>query len=890
MPEKTESTKEYTRLQEASIDGIRPWDVWGPYLSERAWGTVREDYSPAGEAWDYFPFSDSHKRTYRWNEDGIGGISDRFQSLCLSFAFWNGKDPILKERLFGLQPSEGNHGEDVKEYYYYLDATPTHSYMEYLYKYPQARYPYEELIEKNKSRSKQDLEYELLDTGVFDQNRYFDIFIRYAKVNHMETCVTIEAHNRGDQAAPLHILPHVWYRNTWCWSLPRGNTPEISVHSNSEDHIALLCDDHKKESITGITIDYSLGDYFFYAPPGGTPLFTNNESNCESIWDSPSSTPYTKDAFHREIIQGDSSVNPKQTGTKACIHYSYDSVPPGSSVSLAFYLSNEPRSTPLKKVGETVQLRKKEADEYYDSIYAAKASEEEKRIQRQSLASMIWSKQFYHFRVNQWLKGDPAFPQPPSSRAEIRNKNWKHINTMRIMSMPDKWEYPWFAAWDLAFHTLPLGLVDIQFAKEQLWYLLFEQFFHPSGQIPAYEWEFSDLNPPVHAWAVWEIYLMEKKRHGKGDREFLEKCFHKLILNFSWWVNRVDQEGHNVFEGGFLGLDNITIFDRSTPLPDGISLQQSDGTGWMGFFSLSLMRIALELAIENTVYEGLATKFFQHYVYIGAAIKKSDNKDYELWSEKDGFFYDVLCYPNGSYDKFRVRSLVGIIPLFATEIFEQSFIDQYPEYKQSFDWFITNRKDLVKECVYEQKNADKNYYVFSLMSLPQLRRVLEYVWNPSEFRSEYGLRSLSKYHLQHPFTHGDAKVGYEPGESTCWIKGGNSNWRGPIWFPTNYLTIHSLLKLDKAFGLESILNNKNECVSIRLIAQYLAQGLIKLFLPDADGRRPAFGEHDMFKDEHWKDYLLFYEHFHGCNGRGLGASHQTGWTGLIANIIDEWRS
>jgi len=881
-------TKEYLRLQEQGDGQIKPWEKWGPFLSERAWGTVREDYSPDGDAWNYFPFDHSHKRTYRWNEDGIGGICDRYQKLSLSFSFWNEKDSIIKERLFGLQPNEGNHGEDVKEYYYYLDATPTHSYLKFLYKYPQSSFPYEELITTNKNRTIEEEEYELLDTGIFKEDRYFDIFITYAKKEEDEIAIELTACNRGPESAPLHIIPQYWYRNTWSWNVTHDPKPTIYTDSNNNESLCIVADDLNL-SLPGLPFKYSLGKRYLYATPGATPLFTNNETNTQDLWNTPSHTPYVKDGFHHHIINNAPTVNPKEEGTKAALHYYFPEVKSNKKVSIQLLLTNKKQKSPLTHISKTLLVRKKEADEFYEEVHPKKATEEEKEIQRQSLASLIWSKQFYHFRVNQWMKGDPAFPPPDPNREKIRNKNWRHINTMRILSMPDKWEYPWFAAWDLAFHTLPLALVDISFAKEQLWFLLFEQFFHPNGQIPAYEWEFSDLNPPVHAWAVWEIYQMEKKIYGKSDRNFIEKCFHKLLLNFSWWVNRVDPNGNNVFEGGFLGLDNITIFDRSDPLPEGVSLQQSDGTGWMGLFSLSLMRIALELSEENTVYESLAIKFFQHYVYIGAAIKRSNNKTYELWSEKDGFYYDVICYPDGSYHKFRVRSMVGIIPLFAVEILETSYINKFPEFKESFHWFIENRKNIVNECVYQRNNEEKSYYVMALMSPDQLKKVLNHLWNPAEFRSPYGLRSLSKYHENHPFKYGDSKVGYEPGESTCWIKGGNSNWRGPIWFPTTFLAIRSLLKLHQAYGNETLVEVDGQCVNIHLIAQYYAQGLLNLFLLDKTGKRPCFGEHPKFQEKHWKEYLLFYEHFHGCTGRGLGASHQTGWTGLIANIIDEWK-
>src|SRR5918993_896885 len=751
------------------------WKRWGPYVSERAWGTVREDYSPHGTAWDYFPHDLARSKAYRWGEDGLGAICDRYQILCFALALWNGRDPILKERLYGVVASEANHGEDVKEYYFYLDSTPTHSYMKYLYKYPQGPFPYAKLIDENRARRGRGAEYELLDTGAFDDDRYFDVFVEYAKEGPEDICVRIEAFNRGPEDAPLHVLPHLWFRNTWAWwPEPR---PEPSIEAGGP-----------RGGIFSLTPPgATAGTRHLYAEAGGQPLFTFNETNVPRVWGGTESRKaYVKDAFHRHVVNGEPSVNPEQTGTKACVHYELN-VPAGGSVALRLRLTDKVLADPLGDVDEIVSKRKGEADEFYADIHPESASEDEKLVQRQALAGMLWTKQIYIYDVNVWFDGDnPAWP-PPESRRNTRNKHWLHLNSMRVLSMPDKWEYPWFAAWDLAFHCVPLALVDPEFAKEQLWLLLFEQFQHPSGQLPAYEWEFSDLNPPVHAWAVWRVYNMDRIRGGKADREFLEKCFHKLLINFAWWVNKVDSQGNNIFEGGFLGLDNITVLDRSHELPNGASLEQSDATGWMGMFCLNLMRIALELAKENKAYEGLATKFFQHYVYVGAAMKHMGGADVQLWDERDKFFYDVLRYQDGSFHKFRVRSLVGLIPLYAIERVEEDWIKPFPDFSRDLEWFLENRQDIVQRCVTTIVQNGKKVHVLAIVSPEQMRHLLERVWDPAEFRSDYGLRSLSKYHEQNPFRFGEAQVGYEPAESVEMLKGGNSNWRGPVWFPTSFM-------------------------------------------------------------------------------------------------------
>ena len=690
-------TEEGRRLKETLRKSLL-WRRWGPYVSERSWGTVREDYSPNGAAWDFLSHDMARSKAYRWGEDGLAAICDRYQLLLFSLALWNGQDPILKERLFGLTPNEGNHGEDVKEYYFYLDSTPTHSYMKYLYKYPQARYPYERLLEENRKREGRGFEFELLDTGIFDDNRYFDVFVEYAKASSEDLCIRIEAFNRGPEAAPLHLLPHIWFRNTWGWSDPAGSPPQISMGPPAEDADCLLADDASAERLKNLPFDYELGKRYLYGPADAQPLFTDNETNTMRLYGVPSVHRYFKDAFHRAIVNGEhDAVNPHRTGTKACLHYRY-LVPAGGSVVVRLRLSPEQLQSPLQAVDEIVARRRVEADEFYAAIHPPKATEDEKLVQRQAFAGLLWTKQVYLFDVNAWFEGDNPNAPPPESRIGIRNRHWRHLNSMRVLSMPDKWEYPWFAAWDLAFHTVAFALIDPEYAKLQLFLMLFEQFQHPSGQIPAYEWEFSDLNPPVHAWAVWRVYNMEKESTGAGDREFLERCFHKLLINFAWWVNKVDSDGNNVFEGGFLGLDNITVIDRSEKLPGGAVLEQSDATGWMGMFCLNLMRIALELAKENIAYESLALKFFEHYIYIGAAMKNMGGRKYSLWDEGDGFFYDVLRYPDGSFHKFRVRSLVGIIPLYAAETLRLDEIESAQEFKTNFAWFVRNRRQLTESC------------------------------------------------------------------------------------------------------------------------------------------------------------------------------------------------
>jgi len=887
-------SREHERLAEPYSGFVAPWRKWGPYVSERSWGSVREDYSPDGCAWGFLTHDMARSKAYRWGEDGIAGICDRYQLLVFALALWNGKDPILKERMFGLTGNEGNHGEDVKEYWFYLDNTPTHSYQKVLYKYPQREFPYAQLLEENRRRWGQvgAPEFELLDTGVFDDDRYFDVFIEYAKADPEDICIRIEAFNRGPEVAPLHLLPHLWFRNTWAWTNPPGSEPIISVDSSAQDSVVLVADDFNRAQLRNLQFPYSLGQRYLYAPEGGSPLFTDNESNAVKLYGCASNRKtFVKDAFHQHVIQGEDCINPQRRGTKACVRFEYQ-VPAKGSVVLRLRLTPKKMGDALTGVDRIVATRKSEADEFYDTVHPPRATSDEKLIQRQAFAGMMWSKQIYLWDVNLWLEGDDPKAPPPESRKRMRNIHWRHLNSMRVLSMPDKWEFPWFAAWDLAFQCITLALVDPEFAKENLWILLFEQFQHPNGQIPAYEWEFSDMNPPVHAWACWRVYQLEKQRTGKGDHAFLEKCLHKLLMNFAWWVNRVDSAGNNVFEGGFLGLDNIAVVDRGEKFPNGAILEQSDATGWMGFFCLYLMRIALELAEENPVYEGVATKFFEHFVYIGAAMKKMGGRNYQLWDETDGFFYDVLRFPNGEFHKFRLRSLVGLIPLYAIEVLEHEELQSHPNFLRDVEWFIKNRPDLVGDACYGIGNGDRRY-VLSIADPTQFKRLLQRIWDPDEFLSPHGIRSLSQHHRQHPFQFGDRFLGYEPGEAEVKLKGGNSNWRGPVWFPTSYLLIHSIVRFDQALGADSLVSTRGsggQPITPTAMAGEAADRMISIFRRDANGRRACFGGYEKFQsDPHWRDCLLFNEYYHGDSGMGLGASHQTGWSGLVANLIDEWR-
>jgi hypothetical protein len=894
-------TTEHQRLREIR-DDYSGWRRWGPYVGDRAWATVREDYSADGNAWDFLPHDLARSKAYRWGEDGIAGICDRYQLLCFAPAFWNRADPILKERLFGLTAHEGNHGEDVKEYYFPLDNTPTHSYMKYLYKYPQRAFPYALLVEENRRRNGRGFEYELLDTGVFDEDRYFDIFIEYAKRTPEDLCIRIEAVNRGPDPAPLHVLGQLWFRNTWAWGAgawTRHPDPEPSIRPGpaGESFQGLSSDDSAVETLTNLPMSYRLGRRTLYGPAGGEALFTFNETNGPRVYGpgNQSRRPYVKDAFHRWVVNGEPAVNPDREGTKAALHYAWDAVPPAGSVVLRLRLTDDPSlQAPLVEVDAIVARRRADADAFYEKVHPAGASEDERRVQRQAFGGLLWSKMNYLFDVSTWLDGDPGEPPPPASRLTIRNQHWRHLTSARVMLPAEKWEYPWFAAWDLAFSCVPLALVDAPFAKEQLYWLLFEQLHHPNGQIPAYEWEFSDLNPPVHAWAVWRVYNMDRIRSGTADRLFLMRCFHKLLINFAWWVNKVDREGNNIFEGGFLGMDNITVVDRSAVGAGGAVLEQSDASGYMGMFCLNLMRIALELAKQEPAYEALAVKFFQHYAYVAGAMKNMGGRNYQLWDEEDGFFYDVLRYPDGTFRKFRLRSLVGLIPLFAVERLEVEWIKPFKEFTGCFYWFMRNRPELVRGVVHEVGQGDEKTYALTILDGLQLTRIMERLFDEQEFLSPYGIRSLSKAHAAEPFIFDGSVVGYEPAESDAKLKGGNSNWRGPLWLPTTFLLIESLRKLGKAFGPSFRVATPampGQAVTFPEMARNIANRMIRLFTGDAQGRRPIYGGTEKFQtDPHWRDLISFFEYFHGDNGAGLGASHQTGWTALVASLIDEWRT
>ncbi|MFV0389897.1 MAG: MGH1-like glycoside hydrolase domain-containing protein [Pyrinomonadaceae bacterium] len=866
------------------------WKLWGTYVSERAWGTVREDYSADGDAWHYFPFEQSHLRAYRWNEDGIAGLSDRHQLICFAPAFWNGNDPILKERLFGLSGPEGNHGEDVKEYYYYLDGTPTHSYMRYLYKYPQKEYPYEDLRKTNAARTKQDSEYELIDTGIFDEDEYFDIFIEYAKAEFDDICIKITVENRAKEIAPLHILPTIWFRNRWTWAHAHPK-PDMYLAESTVPELSFINLSEKKT-----------GEYQLIASGCNEAVFTENETNFAVLFNGDNAG-LTKDGFGEYLINKREDAISRKRGSKGAPVYSLEIEGESSEVIyLRFTEKNRAAKFSFKTQAEfetacekVFEDRIKDADAFYDDLIPQNLDIDSQRIMRQSLAGMLWSKQFYHYVVTTWLEGDPDFPPPPPQRKKGRNIHWKNLFNDDVVSMPDKWEYPWYAAWDLAFHCVPLALLDSGFAKRQLLLLLREWYMHPSGQIPAYEWAFDDVNPPVHAWAALRVFQIERRETGKGDREFLEKIFQKLLLNFTWWVNRKDSEGDNVFEGGFLGLDNIGIFDRSKPLPSGGLLEQSDGTSWMAMFCLNMLAIAIELARKDNAYEDVATKFFEHFVYIADAMNNVGNEDTELWNERDGFYYDVLHLPGVYNMPLKVRSLVGLIPLFAVETIEESVFDSLPNFKRRTLWFLEHRPELVESigCFIETDRGDRR--LLSLVSRDRLRRVLHTMLSESEFLSSYGIRALSRYHRQHPYElnlDGEQyEVSYEPGESRTGMFGGNSNWRGPVWFPVNYLIIEALQKFDYFFGENFQIEfptGSEKMHTLWDVSQELEQRLVSIFKRDEDGRRAVFGKSEKFQnDVHFRDYVLFYEYFNGDNGKGLGASHQTGWTGLIGKIIKQ---
>lgn len=866
-------TQEQERLQQHKT-GKAKWKKWGPYVSDRQWGTVREDYSANEEPWEYLTHDMARSKAYRWGEDGIAGISDNQQLLCFAVSFWNKKDPIIKERYFGLTGPEGNHGEDVKELYYYLDSTPTHSYIKMLYKYPQTAFPYTWLVEENRKRNKNQREFELIDTGIFDEDKYFDVFVEYAKADAEDILIRITLHNRGNEDASLNVLPQLWFRNTWSWGYDDYKPKMISNEGN-------------------VTIDHKLfGPLALLVEHKAPLLFCNNETNLKKLYGVDNTSAYTKDGINQYLIQEDANAVNHVEGTKVAVNYDLK-LKGGESIVIRLRLSAE-NDEPFKDFDTLFEKRIEEANEFYNSLQSGMESGDEKMVHRQAFAGMLWSKQFYYYDISQWLKGDPAQPPPPASRRKGRNHEWIHLNNADIISMPDKWEYPWYAAWDLAFHCIPFALVDPDFAKWQLLLLTKEWYMHPNGQLPAYEWTFSGVNPPVHAWAAWRVYKIDEKNNdGKGDKAFLESVFHKLLINFTWWVNRKDTEGNNIFQGGFLGLDNIGVFDRSAPLPGGSYIEQADGTSWMGMFSLDMLRIALELSRDNTVYQDLATKFFEHFLYIAGAMTSMGSKGIGLWDEEDNFYYDVLRLHNNENKKLKIRSMVGLITLFAVEVIDDQLLKDAPEFAKRLKWFLNNRPDLASLVSrWEDKNQGEKH-LLSLLRGHRMKKILNRMLDENEFLSEYGVRSLSKVYEKHPYEfHLDGtsfNVQYDPAESTTGIFGGNSNWRGPVWLPVNYLIIESLQKFHYYYGDDF----KVECptgsgqfLTLNEIADFLSKRLSKLFLKDERGRRPFNGDFDKFQfDPNFSNYILFYEYFHGDNGMGLGASHQTGWTGLIAKLL-----
>jgi len=879
------------------------WRRWGPYLSERQWGTVREDYSAHGTAWDYLPHDHARSRAYRWGEDGLAGLSDDQQRLCLGLALWNGHDAILKERLFGLTNSEGNHGEDVKELYYYLDATPTHSYLKMLYKYPQREFPYAQLVEQSRRRGKDQPEFELLDTGVFDDDRYFDVFVEYAKAGPDDILMLITVHNRGPEDAPIHVLPQIWFRNTWSWDATSPK-PALTL-------------DHDAATARHPT----LGQFRLCADGRKTWLFCDNETNARRLFNSASGPRHPKDAFHEFVIAGNTeAVSRDQAGTKAGALY-HALVPARGSTRFRLRLAPPGSPRPFDDFDAVFEARRSEADAFYDQLQKEVESDDARRVQRQALAGMIWNKQFYYFDVPQWLKGDPSQPAPPAERRSGRNREWLHLNNADIISMPDKWEYPWYAAWDLAFHMIPLALIDPEFAKDQLVLLTREWYMHPNGQLPAYEWAFGDVNPPVHAWAAWRVFQIDRRqrraagdKNDPGDLAFLERVFHKLMLNFTWWVNRKDAQGRNIFQGGFLGLDNIGVFDRSAPLPTGGFINQADGTSWMAMYCLNLMRIALELALHNRAYEDIATKFFEHFLHIAEAMNNIGSNDMcagpasnrsdggvGLWCEHDQFYYDVLNLPDGRVVPLKVRSMVGLIPLFAVETLEPALLDQLPDFKRRLEWFLKHRPDLAALVSHWEVPGRGERRLLSLLRGHRMKALLRRMLDETEFLSDYGVRAISRIHREHPYVfplNGQPlTVSYQPAESDSGAFGGNSNWRGPIWFPVNYLLIESLRKFHHYYGDDF----KIECptgsgrfMSIRDVADELSRRLTRIFLRDEQGQRAVLGPSSaenaarserLNRDPHFRDHVLFHEYFDGDTGRGVGASHQCGWTGLVAKLL-----
>jgi hypothetical protein len=883
------ASAEARRLADADA-GRAPWRLWGPYLAERAWGTVREDYSADGDAWGAFPHEHARSRAYRWNEDGLLGICDERQRLCLALALWNGADPILKERAFGLAGPEGNHGEDAKDYWFYLDNLPSHAYLRALYKYPQRAFPYARLVEEGRARGYGDPELELIDTGVFDGDRYFDVTVEYAKGSPTDVLIRITVANRGPEDAAIDVLPTLWYRNNWSWGV-RGYRPSLSA-LETHDRSSQVLAEHE-----------TLGRYHLTCEGAPELLFTENDSDTQRLFGSPNATPYVKDAFHRCVVDGEAeAVNPAREGTKAAARYRL-SVPAGGERVVRLRLSAEVSGAAAfgAAFDALFAARIAEADAFYAPLAAPEASDDERRVQRQALAGLLWSKQFYHYDVRRWLAGDPAHPEPPPERWKGRNHGWTHLNNHDVISMPDTWEYPWYAAWDLAFHAVALALVDPGFAKDQLVLLLREWYMHPNGQLPAYEWNLADVNPPVHAWAAMRVYQIERRATGTGDVKFLERVFHKLLINFTWWVNRKDSEGRNVFQGGFLGLDNIGVFNRSEALPGGARLDQSDGTSWMAMFCLNMLAIALELARQDDAYEDVATKFLEHYFEIAhamndhPAVRRGDDEDDDLWCNDDGFYYDLLHLPGGGSTYLKVRSMVGLVPLLAVETIDAELLRMLPGFRTRLEWFLRNRGDLVGDAASVTETGEQDRRLFAIVSAPRLRAILARMLDEEEFLSPYGIRSVSRRHAEHPFRlvvngHTVGEVDYEPAESRSGLFGGNSNWRGPVWFPLNFLLIEALQKFDWYYGATFTVEHpvgSGRMLTLWEVSVELSRRLISIFVRH-EGRRAVFGGTERFQhDPHWRDLVPFHEYFHGDDGAGLGASHQTGWTALVAKLIQQ---
>jgi hypothetical protein len=861
--------KEKERLQETD------WKKWGPYLTARQWGTVREDYSEDGRAWEYTTHDMARSKAWRWGEEGIGGISDDQQLLCFAPALWNKKDPIIKERFFGLSGHEGNHGEDVKELYYYLDNTPTHSYMRMLYKYPQQAYPYSWLVEENRRRSRQEPEFELIDTGIFSNNEYFDVFIEYAKATPEDLLIRLSIHNRGQNAASLHVLPTIWFRNTWSWGYD-DEQPYMTLTAKEGIHIG-----HK-----------TLGSYQLYCDGNPEILFTDNETNYRRLFNFKDGKHFYKDGINDYLVHGHThAVNEEKNGTKAAANYEM-TIEGGGSRTIRLRLVKGDIEKPFENFDKIFSTREREADTFYHTLQPH-LKEDERLIQRQAFAGLLWNKQFYYYYVDQWLKGDPGQPPPPEKRLNGRNTEWKHLNNEDIISMPDKWEYPWYAAWDLAFHCLPLAMVDGAFAKDQLSLLTKEWYMHPNGELPAYEWAFGDVNPPVHAWAAWRVFQIDREQNGKEDIPFLESIFHKLLLNFTWWVNRKDATGNNIFEGGFLGLDNIGVFDRTAPLNNGGHIEQADGTSWMAMYCLNMLRISLELAKYNKVYADMATKFFEHFLYIAGAINRMGEKDHGLWDDDDGFFYDQLKLVNDGVIRMKVRSMVGLIPLFAVAVLDEEIFKAQPEFTERLNWFLNFRPDLASLVSRWHEIKSGRKHLLSLLRGHRMKRILRRMLDETEFLSDYGVRSLSKFHEQHPhecwMDGARFSVSYTPGESNTAMFGGNSNWRGPVWMPVNYLIVESLRHFHHYYGDDFKVEyptNSGRYLTLKEISNELSKRLTGLFLRNEQGKRPVFGDYEQLQqDPHFRDYILFYEYFHGDNGRGFGAAHQTGWTALVVKLL-----